>query len=61
MREKCLCEKGCEEIDMDYLMFLNEAKGTLRIYKNRGNAIFEMLFTEIPISYCPKCGRKLGE
>lgn len=61
MNEKCLCKKAYEEIDMYYLMSLNEAKGTLQIFKNRGNGNFGMLFTEIPVSYCPKCGRKLGE
>ena len=59
--EKCWCKKSYEEIDMYYLMSLNVAKGTLQIFKNRGNGNFGMLFTEIPISYCPKCGRKLGE
>ena len=59
--EKCLCKKAYEEIDMYYLMSLNEAKGTLQIFKNRGNENFGMLFTEIPISYCPMCGRRLGE
>ena len=61
MSEKCLCKKAYEEIDMYYLMSLNEAKGTLQIFKNRGNGNFGMLYTEIPVSYCPKCGRKLGE
>jgi hypothetical protein len=59
--EKCLCRKSHEEIDEYYLMSLNEAKGTLQIFKNRGNGVFGMLFTEIPINYCPRCGRKLGD
>ena len=46
MSEKCLCKKAYEEIDMYYLMSLNEAKGTLQIFKNRGNGNFGMLFTE---------------
>lgn len=59
--EKCLCRKSHEEIDEYYLMSLNEAKGTLQIFKNRGNGVFGMLFTEISINYCPRCGRKLGD
>ena len=59
--EKCLCKKSYEEIDMYYLMSLNEEKGTLQIFKNRGNGVLRMLFTEIPINYCPRCGRKLGD
>lgn len=62
--EKCLCKKSYEEIDEYYLMSVNEIKGTLQIFKNRGNGIygiFGMLFTEIPINYCPRCGRKLGD
>lgn len=58
--EKCLCRKAYEEIDMYYLMSLNEAKGTLQIFKNRGNGNFGMLFTEIPISYCPMCRKEAG-
>lgn len=58
--KKCLCKKSHEEIDEYYLMSINEFKGTLQIFKNRdGN--FGMLFTEIPINYCPMCGRKLGD
>lgn len=33
--EKCLCKKAYEEIDRYYLMSVNEAKGTLQIFKNR--------------------------
>ena len=59
--EKCLCKKSYEEIDEYYLMSVNEFKGTLQIFKNRGNGVFGMLFTEISINYCPRCGRKLGD
>lgn len=58
--EKCLCRKSHEEIDKYYLMSINEFKGTLQIFKNK-KGIFGMLFTEIPINYCPICGRKLGD
>lgn len=58
MCEKCLCKKAYEEIDMYYLMSINEAKGTLQIFKNRGNGSFGMLFTEIPIEYCPMCRKE---
>lgn len=60
MCERCLCKKAYEAIDMYYLMSLNEAKGTLQIFKNRGNGNFGMLFTEIPISYCPMCRKEAG-
>lgn len=60
IKEKCLCKKSHQEIDEYYLMSINEFKGTLQIFKNK-NGIFGMLFTEISINYCPRCGRKLGD
>ena len=57
--EECLCRKSHEKIDEYYLMSINECKGTLQIFKNR-NGNFGMLFTEIPINYCPMCRKEAG-
>lgn len=59
-KKECLCEKSYEKINIYYAMSLNKSKGTLQIFEHKdGN--FGKLITEIPINYCPMCGRKLKE